>query len=243
MAAVLTIGRLARHVGVSTKTIRVYHDKGLLPEPERDASGYRRYTAWHAVELIKIRTLAEAGVPLARIKTLAEASPEEFRQALDQVELDLTARIRRLWETRDRLRRLESRHDLPAEVTAHLEALPRLGFTGRWAAMETDLWILVFATQPDIAPALFHDQAESLTRPELLSLYLEYDRAHDLDPVDPALDDLAERIVTATRSRYGDGELPGPDPGSDIPALVQSAVNAESPAWRRLDRLIRRRLG
>ncbi|MFJ1546391.1 MerR family DNA-binding transcriptional regulator [Streptomyces sp. NPDC088246] len=37
---VITIGQLARYVGVSIKTIRVYHDKGLLPEPDRDASRY-----------------------------------------------------------------------------------------------------------------------------------------------------------------------------------------------------------
>jgi hypothetical protein len=46
-------------------------------------------------------------------------------------------------------------------------------------------------------------------------------------------------MVTATRSRYGSAELPGQDPESDIPALIQSAVNALSPAWRRLDRLVR----
>ncbi|MHB1434078.1 MAG: MerR family DNA-binding transcriptional regulator [Streptosporangiaceae bacterium] len=33
---VITIGQLAGYVGVSTKTIRVYHNKGLLPEPDRD---------------------------------------------------------------------------------------------------------------------------------------------------------------------------------------------------------------
>ncbi|MFI5775384.1 MerR family transcriptional regulator, partial [Streptomyces sp. NPDC051658] len=47
----------------SIKTIRVYHDKRLLPEPDRDASGYRRYGANDTIDLIKIRTLAEAGVP------------------------------------------------------------------------------------------------------------------------------------------------------------------------------------
>lgn len=55
---VITIGQLARYAGVSIETIRVYHDKGLLPEPDRDASGYRRYGAKDAIELIKIRTLA-----------------------------------------------------------------------------------------------------------------------------------------------------------------------------------------
>ena len=46
---------------MSIKTIRVYHDKGLLAEPGRDASGYRRYNAQDAIDLIKIRTLAEEG--------------------------------------------------------------------------------------------------------------------------------------------------------------------------------------
>ena len=70
----ITIGQLARYAGVSTKTIRVYHDKGLLPEPDRDASGYRRYSAQDASALLKIRVLVEAGVPLARIRELLAAT-------------------------------------------------------------------------------------------------------------------------------------------------------------------------
>lgn len=41
----LTIGHLAAHTGVTVRAIRHYHHIGLLPEPERDASGYRRYGA------------------------------------------------------------------------------------------------------------------------------------------------------------------------------------------------------
>ncbi|MFC7111035.1 MerR family transcriptional regulator [Nonomuraea rubra] len=58
-----TIGRLADYAGVTTKAIRHYHERGLLAEPGRDSSGYRRYTAQHAIDLVKIRTLAHAGVP------------------------------------------------------------------------------------------------------------------------------------------------------------------------------------
>jgi len=57
-----------------------------MPEPRRDASGYRRYTAQDAIDLLKIRTLAEAGIPLARIRALLEASDEAFRQALGQID-------------------------------------------------------------------------------------------------------------------------------------------------------------
>jgi DNA-binding transcriptional MerR regulator len=238
---VITIGQLARYVGVSTKTIRVYHDKGLLPEPERDASGYRRYTARDAVELIKIRTLAEAGVPLARIRDLRAAPDEAFRRALTQIDDDLTARIRGLRHTQRRLRELASGHTrlLPADVDRHLEQLCELGFSERWAVMEGDLWILAFATHPDVALELFRDQAQALTDPTLRQIYLDYDRAHDLDPRDPFLSDLARRIVRATAQRYGTGDLPGQTIGSEIPQLIQGAVNADSPAWQRLDSLIR----
>lgn len=241
----LTIGQLARHVGVSTKTIRVYHAKGLLPEPERDASGYRRYGAGHAIDLIKIRTLAEAGVPLARIRDLRSAGDDEFRQALHQIDADLSGRIRDLRATQRRLRQLADGHlsAIPAEVSGHLEQLSRLGFSERWVALQNDLWILVFATHSDTAITLFRDQAESLADPTLRQTFLDYDHAHDLDPHDPRIDDLARRIVEATRERYGPGDLPGYDAGSEIPALVQGAVNASSPAWQRLDTLIREHLG
>lgn len=229
---------------MSTKTIRVYHDKGLLPEPDRDSSGYRRYTAHDVVELIKIRTLAEAGVPLAKILSLKAASDDAYRCALTEIDDDLTARLRSLRHTQRRLRELASGHTrlLPAEVDHHLQQLGGFGLSARWVAMERDLWILVFATHPDTAHEFFRDQAQQLTDPTLRQLYLDSDRAHDLDPCDPFLTDLARRIVEATAQRYGTSDLsdlPGQGTGSDIPRLIQGAVNASSPAWQRLDSLIR----
>ncbi|MGW0755952.1 MerR family transcriptional regulator [Streptomyces sp. NPDC002814] len=241
----ITIGQLAAYIGVSTKTIRVYHDKGLLPEPDRDASGYRRYSANDAIELIKIRTLAEAGVPLARIRELRSAADEEFRQALHEIDDELTARIRGLRATQSRLRRLADGDlaSLPTEVGDHLEHLAGWGFTPRWVDLQHDLWILVFATHPDHALTLFRDQADILADPALRQLFLDYDHAHDLAPDDPRIDTLADRIVEATRHRYGPDTLPELDAASEIPALIQSTVNASSPAWQRLDTLIRARLG
>ncbi|MEW1616565.1 MULTISPECIES: MerR family transcriptional regulator [unclassified Streptomyces] len=115
---VITIGQLARYAGVSTKTIRVYHDKGLLPEPDRDASGYRRYGANDAIDLIKIRTLAEAGVPLARIRDLRSATGKEFQYALGEIDDELTARIHSLRATQERLHQLATGQlaPLPAEI-------------------------------------------------------------------------------------------------------------------------------
>lgn len=238
---VITIGQLAQYVGISTKTIRVYHAKGLLPEPSRDASGYRRYTAEHLVELIKVRTLAEAGVPLAKIAGLAAGSTADLRSVAAEVEADLTARIDRLITTRARVRELAAGHNpfLPGEVERHLRRLHDLGFSDRWITMERDLWILTFATAPDTAHRFFVDQAQAQSDPALAELYLDYDRAHDLDPGDPALAVLAERIVSASIERYGIDELSREPIDGELPHLVQSSINASSPAWKRLDTLIR----
>ncbi|MEV4054026.1 MerR family transcriptional regulator [Amycolatopsis sp. NPDC049688] len=237
----LTIGQLAGYVGVTIRTIRVYHAKGLLPEPDRDSSGYRRYRAADAVELIKIRTLAEAGVPLARIRELR--SGDGLPSALRQIDADLTARIDGLQATRSRLRRLAAGDlsPLPDEVVAYLGRLPGLGFSERWVTLQSDLWTLVFATHPETARANFRDQSAMLADPELLALVVEYDRVHDVEPHDPRIDALAAKLAAAARARYGPG-LPAYEQGSAIPELVQGAVNASSPAWRRLDTLLRDRL-
>ncbi|MFI6600281.1 MerR family transcriptional regulator [Nonomuraea sp. NPDC050536] len=240
----ITIGQLAQYAGVTTKTIRVYHAKGLLPEPERDSSGYRRYTAQHAIDLIKIRTLADAGVPLARIRELRATPDADLRAALHDVDVDLTARIRGLRRTQQRLRRLAAGDAdlLPPGVGAYLGWLQTFGFSHRWVTLQADLWLLLFTTAPDTATELLQDQAQILTDPALRQIFLDYDRAHDLDPHDPFIEQLAARMVGATRSRYDPDKLPGQDTASDIPDLVQRAVNASSPAWRRLDTLIRQQL-
>ena len=94
--AMLTIGQLASYAGVTVRAVRHYHPRGLLPEPERDNSGYRSYDAAAVVELIRIRTLAEAGVPLARVRELLDADPETFAAATAEIDRQLRAQIREL---------------------------------------------------------------------------------------------------------------------------------------------------
>src|SRR2546425_9525025 len=106
MPAMLTIGQLADYAGVTTKAIRHYHQRGLLAEPDRDSSGYRRYTAQDAIDLVKIRTLADAGVPLARIKDLLDADPDTLTAAIAEIDHNLQDRIAALRRTRDQLAQL-----------------------------------------------------------------------------------------------------------------------------------------
>ena len=82
----LTIGQLAAYAGVTVRAVRHYHQIGILPEPERDASGYRRYGATAVVSLIKIRTLANAGVPLSQIGQMLEADASTFADAIQRID-------------------------------------------------------------------------------------------------------------------------------------------------------------
>src|SRR5271156_2921025 len=102
----LTISQLAAYAGVTVRAVRHYHQVGLLPEPERDASGYRRYGATAVVSLIKIRTLANAGVPLSSIAELLQAGPAAFGEAVQRIDGRLRDEIGRLETSRKQIAQL-----------------------------------------------------------------------------------------------------------------------------------------
>ena len=235
----LTIGQLARHTGVAAKTVRFYHSIGLLTEPARDASGYRRYSAADAIALLKVRALAEAGIPLARIPALLTANREDRAATIERFDRDLEQRITRRQDTRRRLHTFADQPTLPPGVAAYLGLLTRIGLSAAWVQMEHDLWILAFATDPEAAEALLADQHQAKSLPEVQQVYRDYDQARDMDPDDPRLVSLAERIAVIARDRYADQPPPAPPANSPIPTLIQDMINSVSPAWRRLDRYLR----
>lgn len=235
----LTIGQLARHTGVPAKTVRFYHSIGLLPEPARDASGYRRYSATEAIALLKVRALAGAGIPLAQIPALLTANREDRAAAIKGIDRDLEQRITRLQDTRHRLNTFADEAPLPPGVAPYLELLTRIGLSAEWVQMEHDLWILAFATDSEAAQALLADQHQAKALPQVQQVYREYDQARDLHPDDPRLASLAERIGELARDRYGDQPPPAPPANSPVPELIQDMINSASPAWRRLDRYLR----
>jgi DNA-binding transcriptional MerR regulator len=235
----LTIGQLADYVGVTVRAVRHYHQRGLLPEPERDASGYRRYGAQAVVDLIRIKTLADAGVPLARIQTLLSAEPEQFAQAIAQIDRALRMRIRDLERQRHRIAELAAgdRLFLPDEVVALLDELRELGLTQRAVDTERDGWILLAAHSPGRAAEWAQEKRSALADPEFRRLYLAIDQAFDWDPADPRLDDLADAMVA-----FATGRRPGQRSAGtlDDPVavdLLSSQPGGTSPAWDRLTRL------
>jgi MerR family Zn(II)-responsive transcriptional regulator of zntA len=105
----LRIGELADELGLNPKTIRYYEEIGLLPEPRRNAAGYRIYGAAARErlrfiakakgigltlhEIGEILTLRDAGAePCAHVRELIDrklAAVEEQLRLLQDVRLDL----------------------------------------------------------------------------------------------------------------------------------------------------------
>lgn len=75
----LTIGAVARRVGVAIDTIRYYEREGLLPAPERRASGYRSYGEDAVRRLRFIRRAKDLGFTLEEIRDLLALSADRQR--------------------------------------------------------------------------------------------------------------------------------------------------------------------
>ena len=63
----LTIGSLADEAGVNVETIRYYQRRGLMPEPDRPAHGYRRYGATTVKRVRFIKRAQALGFTLEEI--------------------------------------------------------------------------------------------------------------------------------------------------------------------------------
>lgn len=241
----LTIGQLAEYAGVTVRAVRHYHAKGLLAEPDRDHSGYRRYDAQAVVELIRIRTLAEAGVPLARVQELLGADDAEFAAAVDDIDRRLRAEIRELNEHRRRIAGLAAGESLalPPEAVAYLHRLRALDLPEALVQLERDAWILVAAQMPEQMPTLMALKSEQLNEPAVIDLYRDLVVALDWPPGDRRLEELADRLVVLFEAGQEEWEEHADDfPLSDeLVTLLDSVFLSNAPFARRLLSLLEQR--
>src|SRR6478752_1557564 len=106
----MTIGEVARQVGMATSAIRYYEEIGLLPPPAR-VNGRRRYD-WSAVQrLCVIEYAQQAGFTLGEIRELffgfaVGTHPTERWKALAQ---------RKLGELEEQRRRIQAAQDVLRE--------------------------------------------------------------------------------------------------------------------------------
>lgn len=119
MAASLTIGDFSRVTFLSVKTLRHYHQVGLLEPADVDpVTGYRRYTSAQIPVAQVIRRFRDLGMPLDDISSVLRAPDQTTRSEL------IAAHLTRLEETLAEtqravasLRELLEHPSLTAEIT------------------------------------------------------------------------------------------------------------------------------
>uniref|UniRef100_UPI0035DBBCBA heavy metal-responsive transcriptional regulator n=1 Tax=Modestobacter marinus TaxID=477641 RepID=UPI0035DBBCBA len=135
----MRIGELAAKAGLTAKAIRFYEHAGVLPEPERQPSGYRDYDDSALARLRFVKAAQAAGLTLAEIRqviAVRDLSGPPCRHVTDLLDTraaDLDRRIAELSALREEVRRLRDRangldpdhcddmavcHVIPAELPA-----------------------------------------------------------------------------------------------------------------------------
>lgn len=225
----LTISQLATYAGVTVRAVRHYHKIGLLPEPGRDRSGYRSYDSAAVVRLIRIHTLADAGVPLARVHDLLDAEPDAFEDCMKAIDKQLRAEIRRLQDSRRRLVRLAAGDHLalPDSVVGYLDRLRDHGISERYIEMERDAWIMIAAQVPDVIDAVIAAKHEQLGDPDAQKLYSLVSQAVDNQGDDALLIEIADVLERLYLRAFEAGQL-GDEPFDDGLVELLDAVMLES---------------
>jgi DNA-binding transcriptional MerR regulator len=68
----MLIGELGGTVGLPSQTIRFYERRGLLPQPRREANGYRTYDDQTVTRVRFIRSAQAAGLTLVEIASIVD---------------------------------------------------------------------------------------------------------------------------------------------------------------------------
>ena len=97
----------AKRLGVSTKALRVYEQRGLLT-PARTAAGYRVYGPEEMVRAAEIVSLRALGLSLTQVARVFEGDPQSLESALTAHEATLETKIRQLVGSMDKIRGLRA---------------------------------------------------------------------------------------------------------------------------------------
>lgn len=235
----LTISQLASFAKVTVRAVRHYHEIGLLPEPSRDESGYRRYDATAVINLMQIKTLADAGVPLLQIHTLLHADAVDFSKTIERIETDITKRIAKLQQTKEQLVQLKSGEAmyLPSYVSEYLTQLRGIGISETMVTLERNGWLLLVAALPTQVASLIKEKSLLLNDPQIIRLYQLYDQTSTWDSNDPRLGQVADEITTIMAS-YIDTEPQETIGEARAQSLISMYDISPYPAWKHLEKII-----
>lgn len=105
----LKVGELARHTGLTVRTLHHYDAIGLLAPSARSEAGYRLYNATDIARLHAIQALRLLGLPLAEIGAVLGAENDALPDILRRQMASLDQQIAQATSLRERLGLLEQR--------------------------------------------------------------------------------------------------------------------------------------
>lgn len=236
----LRIGELAELAGTSTRTVRHYHRIGLLAEPERDESGYRRYGAADVVRLVRIRRLRGLGMSLDQIAAALDGQGggdpgEQLRSLAEQ----LTDEIERLEQLRSRVLEMAASNSLDDPAAAWGEALSERGILTSASDLppgEAAAASLLDSLHRDGIHGVIADSSAVLSDPAVAEQLGGLLRRFQALP-----DDASDEEVNALAADYL-AVLPvpaQPPPSIDVETMDKLIGHRLSPAKRRCMRRIR----
>lgn len=248
MRIVLTIGEVARLADTTVKAVRHYHAHGLLPEPERDAAGYRRYGSAELVRLLRIRRLRELGLSVPRIRELLGDGPDTVRAALAELDRELAAKQRDITKQRKRIAELRASTvdlELPEPVAGLFTELarPEAGLAEELVEREKNAILLLNALAPEHtgSVAAFAELIWREHRALSQRIARRFQELADAPEDAPGVAELAEDLISL--ARQGDwAAMLGQDADRRGAALMQDYLDDFSPAQRQAITLMTRLL-
>lgn len=128
----ITIGTVARRAGVNLQTVRYYQRRGLIEQPPKPPSGYRRYDSGAVDRIRFIKRAQELGFSLAEIGELLELGDgrcDDVRQVAESQRALVARRIADLIAMQDTLDELieRCRHERHPGHCPLIETLSRNG--------------------------------------------------------------------------------------------------------------------
>ncbi|HEX7302546.1 MerR family transcriptional regulator [Lentzea sp.] len=196
------IGDAAAFAGCTPRTIRHYHEIGLLPEPERGGDGRRRYGYEDMIRLLWVRRTADAGIALDDIRD-AFTSGGDIAGVLERLEDSLAAQeaeLRRQRAAVQRMRAEGSRMGLLSDFVAdRLKGLPE----GSLRAADLDTLLVTERIFGPLGAAVQAGRFVALaTNPALRAESDRVDAAEEALDDGVAVDDPRVALVAAERHAF-----------------------------------------
>ncbi|SDN29445.1 helix-turn-helix domain-containing protein [Allokutzneria albata] len=244
----LTIGELARLAGTTVRAVRHYTAEGLIAEPPRDASGYRRYGTRALITVSRIRRLRDLGLSLDQIRGLLDGKPRSLDEALSTLDEELAGQERRIAAQRKRIAELRSSDEdpeIPGRLGELLRGLEAAGADEQMLRREKEAVLLITVTAPEGLDQLTEAYQTLLGNPADQEAMAEFSRGFqalaDLPEDSPEVERLAEKLLADNPkiSEMARAQQPAPGPSD---ALFLDFVDSFAPAQRRFMYVIAERV-